>query len=80
MAHDQPSIKMCVGGISASLLAFTKARGKSAELRHQLAVVLSHSTPESAFQPTKAASSPGYLYWPFSGVTLGEQWMVAPSG
>ena len=57
-------------GFSGSLPTFTKASGRSPELRHQLAVFLSDLTLESASQRKNAASLPVYLFWAFSGVTL----------
>jgi hypothetical protein len=63
-------------GFSVSLLNLTRTPGRSPELRHQMAVVLFHSTPESAFPRTKAASLPFYLFWAFTGVTLAKEQMV----
>ena len=62
--------------ISGSLLTLARACARSPQLRHQMAVLLSHATLESAFPPTKAASLPVYLYWAFSGVTLCQEQMV----
>ena len=61
---------------SGSLPTLNKKYRRSPELRHQLAVVLSDLTLESASQGKNAAHFPVYLFWAFSGVTLAHGQMV----
>ena len=66
-------------GLFGSLPTFTRRSRRSPEMRHQLAVVLSDLTPESAPRRDHAASIPFYLFWAVSGVTLAKQQMVPRS-
>src|SRR4029453_4239203 len=50
-------------GLFGSLPTFTRRSRRSPEMRHQLAVVLSDLTPESAPGRDHAASIPFYLFW-----------------
>ena len=60
-------------GFSDSVPTTVKSSRRSPELRHQLVVVLLDLRPESASEGKNAASFRVYLYWAFSGVTLGKQ-------
>ena len=67
-------------GFSDSLPRRSECSARSPELRHQLVVFRSDLRLESAPERKNAASFPVYLYWPFSGVTLGKQQMLPQSG
>ena len=87
MVARQRSIMMCVElrirctqppspAFFGSPPRLTEDPGRSAELRHQLAVGLFHLTRERKFQLKNGVSLPVYLYRPFSGVTLADELMA----